>query len=135
MTRYYYTDARKASLMLSEHDVHMYMGNYEIDDYDAYTPFMATMMIEDFLYRKDNLDKFKSWDGKIYISPSCHEMLKPQENDLVEFDGIIFGLVLGNDNIETCVQCDDVVYTTNTDGCTIIQRNNKAWFTPEVEGD
>lgn len=120
--RYFYTDPRKASLMLSEHNIHMYMGAFESNDYDAYNRPMATMLIEDCLYRTKYLEKFKNWDKKIYMHPSCYEMLKPQVGDLVRLVGCGHFV---NDN-----RFGDKSHIFIEE---IIQRNGKAFFTPEVE--
>ena len=68
-----------------------------------------------------------------YIHRDSLNLLEPKAGDLVEFDGIIHGLVLDVNNDETAVQCDDIVYTPATSKCTIIQRNGKAFMSPESE--
>lgn len=129
MIKYFYTDLVKGLYMAKE-----FKFRY-LPDKDYITIYSA----DDGTYGVDNLSYEIESDiystQKHYIHQNCYEMLKPQIDDLVEFDGIIFGLVLDSDSIETCVQCDDVIYTTNTDGCTIVQRNGKAFFMPEIENE
>lgn len=118
--RYFYTDRLAAGIMATKHDFKFKSAKGQQLYWDG----------GDF---RTNKDCGVYGGEKYYIHSDCHKMLKPQLHDLVEFDGIIFGLVLGSDDVDTCVQCDDVVYTPDTDECTIIQRNEEAWFTPESE--
>lgn len=139
--KYFYTDSRKASLMLSAHNIPMYMGNYEASDYDAYSKHMAMMLIEDCHYRIRYLEKFRHWDKRIYILPDCHEMLKPQERDLIKWCENYFythedegkyyfhGLGGGDYHFNKAEESLERFLANGE----IIRRNGKAFFMPEFE--
>ncbi len=75
------------------------------------------------------------FDDKYYIHPNCHELLKPQVDDIIEFDGFVYGLVNSVNADEIAIQCDDIFYVRDIEECTIIQRNEKAFFMPEVKNE
>lgn len=119
--RYYYTDPLRAAWMMRELGLKFegYANNYPV-------AFCHEMISE---------DKMNGRREKYYIHPDCHEMLKPQVDDVVEFDGFVYGLVNNIDADEIAIQCDDVFYVRDIEECVIIQRNGKAFFTPEVEDE
>ncbi len=67
---------------------------------------------------------------KYYIHPDCHKMLKPQIGDLLKDEDGKFHLMEGWHG-----ECFIFVITSrnNSENYKIIQRNGKAFFTPEIE--
>ena len=67
-----------------------------------------------------------------YIHPDSLHIFEPKLHDLVEWDGLMFALVIGLNEGEVGVQHGESdVYTLDKDECTIIQRDEKPFFTPE----
>ena len=89
-----------------------------------------------------------SWLGKKalektpdYIHPDSRYIFEPKLHDIVEWDGIMFGSVIGENKEDGIIGvqhgsnedggCD--VYELEPDECTIIQRDEKPFFVPEKD--
>ena len=71
---------------------------------------------------------------RIYIHPDSLSIFEPKLHDLVEWEGLVFGFVIGLNEGEVGVQHGESdVYTLDKDECTIIQRDDKPFFYPDSE--
>lgn len=122
MARYYYTDALKAMWMLREFDIKI---EWKRDGSLKAVP-------QDIINLAHDIHHNSGGGGKYYICSDFHEMLKPRIGDLMTNLGVSAWWVVR-------VQGDKVFFADYAYGdakeMKIIQRNGKAWFNPEVEGD
>lgn len=120
--RYYYTDALAAAWMAK------HFGMFFDNDCAV-----VALSLKDAV-----LDEIATY--KAYIHPDSLYLLKPQQWDLVEHDGISYGLVTDYDDDEEAA----IQYDTDENGVTraglaaiddlvIIQRNGIAFMWPESE--
>ncbi len=121
--------------MLKEHNIRMYMGNYENDDYDAYKPPLALMLMGDYIFRCNYPNKFPAWDRKIYVHPDCHEVLLPKIDDYGgngEISGSVAIITDKHFEILLPINSGDFLRIPRKDFI-IERRNGKAFFAPESE--
>lgn len=104
--KYYYTDPLKAAWMAQEHNLIVSIKDNIVVSWQAILRLAIKTAANDYELR-------------YYVSPHCHEMLKPQEDDLCCFGGDEFYIFdgYGYSNVIT----------------EIIKRNGKAFFMPEIE--
>lgn len=136
--RYFYTDPLKAAWMLREHNIcYGYSSRWNLDG----DP-LDSNKVDNY---KFFLDNFFSRKTRFYIHSASYDALKPQVGDLVKWT-----INHGNHDKEVIVKEvmqegqldikwinhlfeDKSLSTTYLPH--IIQRNGKAWFTPEEEDD
>lgn len=151
MKRYYYTDTLKAAWMAREFEV-----KFELILHDFETKKIGHILhlpVSDDLFHWPILNTEK-FGLRYYVIPSCHDMLLPLVGDLItslhEFEldktceefpnyfeieksNELFHLTCLSQFILTEENIDDAWSYFHWKGQEIIQRQGKAWFTPEVE--
>lgn len=105
--RYYYTDPIIAVYMFENFDIH-YVDEFNID----------------FVWGKNSSGNFSTAPERIYIADNFLHIFEPQVGDLYWVDDEGVGFRLFKELI--------LVWDTRPKG-KIIQRNDKAFFWPEVE--
>ena len=75
-------------------------------------------------------------NNEIYIHPDSYHIFEPKMGDIVEWDGLMFGIVIGKDESDDTIGVqhgESDVYTIPSEELGIIQRNNKPFFNPQKE--
>ncbi len=134
MTRYYYDCPIEAAYMMKNHGFVICMGRDNAGKENIYPPDDYISFIKDYILIS-NSDIF---DGRAYIAGWIISLLEPQVGDLfrhhkdmkpeklVEWKGMP-GIPIFWIGTETLLPVP--AYSGE-----ILQRNNKQWFTPKVEG-
>jgi len=115
----YYTDARKALWMLEEYSVKLFK------EHCPDIPVTPRCLCEDILEG--------SYDAKYHVHPDSKEIFEPQEGDVVQYK---FGGQpdFYTDSFTDCVGGGfDYTFLDKCDYWFLVKRDNKAFFTPEVE--
>ncbi len=129
MPKYFYSDALKAAWMIKEFGFkyfsqHPLGGGYKtrMREYN-----IAGQVLEAFIDEDDGSIDI-SFSIKFYLNLECHELLKPQENDILQNHiGQLFKVS------KSGVYIDGAGEWSRDDTTNIIQRNGVAFFMPEVE--
>lgn len=137
ITKLYYDDPLQAAYMAREFGV-KYQSEYKWQSEkwgDKYGDYL-----EHFIFVLPGGSLTEQVD-EYYIHPDSLDIFEPKLHDVVEWDGIMFGMVIGVNEEEGDIgvqhgcqddgSCD--VYTLEPYEITIIQRDNKPFFTPRRE--
>lgn len=130
MARYYYTDALKAALM-SEEFRFKFTGEKGQDLIHLHNAEFA--LNDEKLDENGDMSCTSYLGDKYYIHPDCHEMLMPQVGDLTKVYDKLYKS--GYHTVILTEKTRQALEQYTASDWEIIQRNGKAWFTPEVEGD
>ena len=126
MDKLYYDDPLQAAWMAREFGAILFSPEDKEKDYEE--EFYSWESILE-LWEFDNLDC-------VYIHPDSPSIFEPELDDLVEWHGLMFGLVIGenkDDEVIGIQHGESDVYTVSKEECRIIQRDNKAFFMPKTE--
>jgi hypothetical protein len=141
MPKYYYNDALIAAWMAINFNV-------------MFTKEIIAGMAQSIHHHDSPVDydivikiaKNRKWDKRqsrykipYYIHPDCYEMLKPQVGDLIEYSAHKTEYIAGRDRIHHEASMDGFIslvdfnkYWGDKELAPIIQRNEKAFFMPEI---
>lgn len=144
MTKLYYTNPLIAAYMAEEFEIR-YLDNdgndiwfHHVDTSFGYSLQKAKLLFQS----KENNAKASIFhpeltfntQRKAYIHPDSLDIFEPKIWDVVEWDGIMYGDVIGkNENIIGIQHGKSDVYMVDINEITILQRNNKPFFVPENE--
>jgi hypothetical protein len=120
---HYYTDPLKAAWMAREH-------GFDLRTNNCRSP-LPLWIFGRWIENK--------WDKKAVVAPESLPLLEPMEGDLASFGASVFGwkiaVVAKETNFpQTAISLEYAKQLHKEGKIEIIQRNGKAFFTPESEG-
>jgi hypothetical protein len=120
MKRLFYTCALEAALMAKHHGVKFKTAKKQNLCFDGF----------EFITEKDRGIYIGE---KYFVHPDSMGEFKIKEDDVVEVEGFIYGIVNSFDEHEVAVQCYDVYYRMEIEEPVIIRRNERPFITPQIE--
>lgn len=135
--RYFYTDPLAAAWQSKHFGVNLYQ--------EAHVPMVnykngeKSISLHQFPLQTWETINIKEDGIRLYISPDSLRLLEPRQGDIVEHDGIEYGIVLDVIDGEAGIQYSEnengetLCGTANIEDLIIIQRQGKPFFWPGVE--
>ncbi len=124
MVKYYYDDPLQAAYMLREFNFKI--GCYDIDDLNYFEEDSLNSLSDGIGNNQIESDI----DSAYIIHPDCYELLKPKEGDLGKDSGNPLYYYLFWEGVWRSL---NGIKLEDNGTIEIIQRNNKAFFTPKIE--
>ena len=122
MEELYYTDPLAASIMMRDFGVKILGKRKSV-------PHISLSTACNYAGQNKKLQP-----EKLIVCPDSYDVFDLKLWDVVEFDGIVFGSVIGiDDEGMVGVQCENDVYAAEIEECTILNRDEKPFFNPIKE--